>query len=131
MDKDYTVWTTRDGRKVRVTDMSNRHIANCITMIRKAGLVTAEEKAALYPGLPPNMQGEYAQMYAEQEWDAEFGRWLDAKVSIHLTVFEMELAMRRKYNVVIHDSPGYGDEGPIAPDQTKSQSSDEPPSSQA
>lgn len=32
-----TIWICRDGRRIRVSSMSTRHIHNCIRMIKRGG----------------------------------------------------------------------------------------------
>ena len=36
------IWTTKDGQKISVVDMTSRHIKNCINMLQKQGNVIAE-----------------------------------------------------------------------------------------
>jgi len=58
-------WTTKDGRKIDVKDMSNDHLKNAVAMLRRKGFVGADEyEVAL--GSAYSMSGEMAQYYAEQ-----------------------------------------------------------------
>lgn len=42
--KDYTIWTTRNGRKIPVKDMSDRHLLNIINMLEGNDLSSVEER---------------------------------------------------------------------------------------
>ena len=56
-------WLCKDGRKVRIKDMTDTHLANTIKFLEKAHL-------AILDTPPPDFQGEMAQMYADQEYNA-------------------------------------------------------------
>ncbi len=65
--KQTVVWTCKDGRKVRLCDMDDRHLLNCIAMLeRKAAAHLASEISAAYSCLCM-MGGEMAQFYCEQD----------------------------------------------------------------
>lgn len=91
---DGTIWRTRDGRNLSIFEMHEAHLDNTIKFLRRNGWVTPAES------LPrprfPVMQGEYAQMFAEQEFDAEMERYLKQRVSRRLALMESELATRKK-----------------------------------
>lgn len=58
------LWTKRDGTKIRIKDMDDRHLLNCIKMLERRHQQELEN-------LPyPCFQGEMAQMYAEMDWEA-------------------------------------------------------------
>jgi hypothetical protein len=60
-------WTQKDGTKIRIKDMSDRHLVNTVNMlIRKADM---ERRDALmcYPTFAS--EDSMASFYAEQEWD--------------------------------------------------------------
>lgn len=58
-------WTTKDGRKVAIKDMSDDHLKNAVAMLRRNGFVGADEYELAIGGAY-SMQGEMAQYYAEQ-----------------------------------------------------------------
>jgi hypothetical protein len=74
--------------------MDDAHLDNAIKFLRRNGWVTPTE--ALPRPLPPTgLTGEYAQMFAEQEFDAELERYLKQRISRRLQVMEAELKKRR------------------------------------
>ena len=60
------MWTTKDGRKIRICDMGDQHLLNAIKFCRR----TTQAKLDYVINNPPNFQGEYAQLFAEQEWES-------------------------------------------------------------
>ena len=56
-------WTTKDGTKIRIRDMSTTHIENCLNMLRRMHV------AALNVD-PSMMNGEQAMLSVEQGIDA-------------------------------------------------------------
>ena len=79
-------WTTKDGREIKVVDMTTQHISNTISMLRRK-LETLECASCYMPS------GDMAQYYAEQEMESSFE-------SIHafnawILIFENELVRRR------------------------------------
>lgn len=63
------VWTTKDGRKVKVRDMTDSHLTNTLRFLaRKAQLQASKDTVFLLNTPPP--QGEYAQMAFDEECDA-------------------------------------------------------------
>lgn len=77
-------WTTKDGRKIDIKDMSDSHLRNAIAMLRRNGIVGADE---LKIGSAYSMQWEMAQYYAEQTV-------ADMAPSRLLDEMEHELALR-------------------------------------
>ena len=65
MRKQTKVWTTKDGRRIRICNMSSVHISNTIAMLeRKTELVTEAMLDEAY-GLTSFLQGEMAQFSIE------------------------------------------------------------------
>lgn len=60
-----TKWTQRDGNKIRICDMSDRHLINTIRFLKR---VNQDEISAAYSCLSC-LQGEMAQFFAEQDID--------------------------------------------------------------
>lgn len=57
------IWKTKDGRKIRIKDLDDGHLVNCIKMIER-------NVAWLQSIIPPPMfNGEMAQLYADREYD--------------------------------------------------------------
>lgn len=65
--EDYT-WTTRDGTKIKVGDMSTPHVINSIKMMRRSLDKWSKEEAAAWSCLSM-FQGEMAQYYCEKDID--------------------------------------------------------------
>jgi hypothetical protein len=56
-------WTTRDGQRIRICDMTDEHLLNTIRLCQRA-----HERAKLE--IPyPDFCGDMAQFYAEREFD--------------------------------------------------------------
>jgi hypothetical protein len=93
--RDPTIWRTRDGREIEIVRMDTGHLKNTVAFLRKRGWITHAEAVPL-PRFPTGFTGEYAEMFAEQEWNAEMDRCLRQKLSRRLALMEAELARRSK-----------------------------------
>lgn len=63
------IWKCKDGRKVRVCDMTDSHLLNTIAMLeRNASALLAQEISAAYSCLSM-LQGEMATYYCERDID--------------------------------------------------------------
>lgn len=72
--KQTALWTTKDGIRLRICDMTDTHLLNAARMMRRqAGLIKAEALNMAGDALSM-FQGEMAQLHVEQE----FNRLLDA-----------------------------------------------------
>lgn len=79
-------WTTKDERKIDIKEMSDAHLRNAVSMLRRQGFVGADEYEVAI-GSAFSMGGEMAQYYAEQSVaDMAPSRCLDA--------MEYEMAVR-------------------------------------
>lgn len=63
MRKVTKLWRCKDGRKIRICDMDDGHLANCIALLERA----ADKIRFTTPY--PCFNGEMAQFFAEQDWD--------------------------------------------------------------
>ena len=59
------LWTCKDGTKVRIKDMSDRHLQNAAQLILRSASRARSHALLTYP----DFNGEMAQLLAEQEWD--------------------------------------------------------------
>jgi hypothetical protein len=63
MRKVTKLWKQKNGMKIRICDMTDTHLENCIKLLERA----AEHQKINYPY--PMFNGEMAQYYAEQDYD--------------------------------------------------------------
>jgi hypothetical protein len=89
MKKDI-VWTTKDGKKIPVCDMTTAHINNAINMLKRNLDVMGDFPA--YGGF----SGDMAQYYAEQEMDDTLAKIRACRAWIK--ILERELGRRIKYD---------------------------------
>lgn len=81
-------WKTKDGRILTPKQMETDHIKNCLQMLRKKGYVSESEFIDSL-GSAYSLQGEYAQMYAENEIAS-------MKPTRMIDEFEEELEQRKR-----------------------------------
>lgn len=87
-----SLWKCKDGRTLRISDMETSHITNSMRMLERMH----EQRLCSMPY--PDFQGEMAQMYAEQEFDA----YMNASVEDVFPIYkhlEKELLKRNKKGV--------------------------------
>jgi len=101
MTKQTKLWTCKDGRKVRICDMTDQHLLNTIRMIlraaprqQQAALESAQSCAAM-------IHGEMASMSIESEIDRLIEMSAEEFAEVHCPLlYELcEDAMRRKLEV--------------------------------
>lgn len=63
MKQSKTIWVTREGKKIKVKDMTDSHLLNSIKYLDRR----LESMKITMPY--PNFNGEMAQFCAEQDWD--------------------------------------------------------------
>ena len=69
MRKQTKLWTTRDGRRIRICDMSDEHLLNVVKLLQRFAEATRITTVNLYVNTP-GPQGDMAQYLFEQEFDA-------------------------------------------------------------
>jgi len=77
MRKQTKRWTMKDGKKIRICDMSDCHLANAIAMLEKIAKIAEPEYEAAAWSFLCSLRGEYAIMAAEQEIDNLMENGLD------------------------------------------------------
>lgn len=61
------VWTCKDGRKVRMCDMEDRHLLNTIAMLERTAYKHLSECISAAYSVAAGLQGEMASYYADQD----------------------------------------------------------------
>jgi hypothetical protein len=87
-DRKELLWTTKDGRKIAIKDMTTEHIQNTINLLKRNGFISVDT-FNLYLSTP-GPQGEMAQYYFDQELDEV----LSSPTTEYLDLFEEELQRR-------------------------------------
>lgn len=79
-------WTTKDGRKLEISEMHSAHLRNCIAMIRRQGFCSTKEfwNAVSFAS---SLGGEFAREAAGEEI-------CKMNPTIVIDVLEQELARR-------------------------------------
>ncbi len=62
------IWVCADGRKIRVEDMSDSHLANALAMLQRKGFISQRLKKAALEWGPDSLAGEHAQDAVWQEY---------------------------------------------------------------
>lgn len=65
--KQTKVWTTRDGRKVRVCDMDDVHLENTIRMLNRVANFRKDDTILSAMAVESTLQGEMALLCIEQD----------------------------------------------------------------
>ncbi len=97
--KQTAVWTCRDGRKVRVCDMDDRHLLNTIAMMeRNAAKELAECISAAY-SMAAGLQGEMASYYADQDIDRMERTSPEEYLEREMPIYEKLMAEKERRNL--------------------------------
>lgn len=81
-------WTTKEGKKIRVMDMSDSHLVNTIKFLRKAASARISSDIDMAISTPP-MNGEMAQELFEQGFEELLKEtWQDRVPTIYLDMEE-------------------------------------------
>lgn len=62
-------WTCKDGRKVRICDMTDSHLANTIAFLERVASQQRQQTINAAYSCAATLQGEMASYYAEQDID--------------------------------------------------------------
>lgn len=91
------MWKQRDGKKIRIKDMTNSHLMNVIGLLLR---YSSQEKSYSLCNFP-SFNGEMAQYYAEQEWDAlnEIDDWEFAEMEYPIFKDLVGEAERRELDI--------------------------------
>lgn len=88
----YKYWTCKDGRKIKIKDLTISHIKNIIKFLKKRGFITPSILEFYLTCSRPN--GEMAQLEFERECNAVFS----SPITDWIEILENELK-RREINV--------------------------------
>ena len=95
-----TRWTTREGVKLRLEDMEEKHLVNCLAMMERQARKNYSEVSIAAWGCYSMMQGEMACMEMESSIAALEEEGWEALLPEVYHNMEMELARRHKANRV-------------------------------
>jgi hypothetical protein len=70
MRKQTKLWTTKDGRRIRICDMSDSHLENSIRMLERMAVAATEAAISAGFRLLAGLRGEMAIMDTENELDS-------------------------------------------------------------
>jgi hypothetical protein len=60
-------WTQKDGTKIRIKDMTDKHLVNAVKMVLRMSEVEKEDLLCHFPSFSEDSMAQY---YAEQEWNS-------------------------------------------------------------
>jgi hypothetical protein len=83
-----THWTTREGERIPIAEMSNRHLLNARRMMERGGFVGVSTIAAYLFGPGPN--GDAAQ----EAFDSELSQLAGAPISPLVDALDLEIKRR-------------------------------------
>lgn len=66
-------WTTRDGKQIRMSDMTTQHIKNCLRMLERG--VFDQDKIEKYESLVQELRSRGEQFLPIYIEDSEVSRW--------------------------------------------------------
>lgn len=67
MRKQTAIWTTKDGQRIRICDMTDEHLLNAIRFFRRKGAAYKEASVAVGYRVLSSLQGEMATFFCEQD----------------------------------------------------------------
>jgi hypothetical protein len=91
-------WTTKDGRRLWIRDMSDQHLTNTIKLLIRAAASERSETIAMFITTPEPM-GDGAQMAFQNEQDHAFNSDLDDYLPEVYESLEREFEKRRHLSI--------------------------------
>jgi len=106
MRKQTKLWTTRDGTKIRICDMSNIHLKNAMLMLQRTAELTFQTNLDAAYSFASGCRGDMASYCAEQAAD-EIGHedWRSYVTDIY---WAMQKDMERREATACTACLGYG-----------------------
>jgi len=90
-------WITRSGQVIKVRNMSNSHIENCIRFFQIKGFISSKTLITYLNADLENM-GDGAQLTFERE----FLKVIESPVNPWIDVFKLELDYRNSHGIAIY-----------------------------
>lgn len=92
------LWKQRNGKKIRIKDMTNSHLMNTIRMLLRSATIEKGNSLMCFPSFDGDTMASY---YAEQEWDTldEMDDWEFAEMEYPIFKDLTDEALRRKLNI--------------------------------
>ena len=90
-------WVTKCGQVIKVRNMSDRHVKNCIRFYRDKGFIS-QKTLSRYLMAEIKQMGEMAQ----DEFEQEFLGIIESPVTVWIDIFELELDYRKSHNIGVY-----------------------------
>jgi hypothetical protein len=94
MRKQTIVWKTKNGKKIRICDMSDQHLINAIVYIKRTAIAYMESAIRDAEWLLSFVTADMATYYAEQDMRSAYEASWDDYVSPLYWILELEAERR-------------------------------------